>query len=199
MDQMDYYQTDATLEHEQHYNGMGMGMDMADMHSCRDPLPYPSPMALRQNYRDGRILLHSFAGTVSELTAVMQYLYNSNTLKATHPEMASLLHCISMTEMHHFQLLGTALVSLGIDPKYRTIASGRDGWWSPKPPTISYNKAPKMVLLENIDGERKAIDLYYRSIEMIEDQNIQALLRRIIMDEEMHIKLLTQALEGAEQ
>jgi bacterioferritin len=162
---------------------------------CRDPLPYPTSAATRENQRDGRILLHNYAGSVSELTASMQYIYGAHCLHDSNPELASLLECISITEMRHLKLLALSLVSLGIDPKYRTIASGRESWWSPRPPTVSYSANPQMIVLENIDGERKAIDQYIRSIDMIEDGNVNALLRRIIMDEEVHIKLLSQALQ----
>ena len=51
------------------------------------------------------------------------------------------------------------------------------------------------ALQSDIDDEHKAIEGYRNSIKLIDDPSIQAVLERIILDEQTHIKILNSMLE----
>ena len=171
-----------------------MMSEQTDRPTCHIDLPYPGLKCVTPNLTYARILLNDYAGSISELTAIMQYLYGQIQLKEEYPEISTLLMCISKTEMHHMALLGEAILSLGGDPQYRVMnARNMPSYWSAQP--LNYSKTAKKILIDSIAGEIKAIDQYEKHIQLIEDENIQALLKRIIMDEELHIKDMTEALD----
>ena len=55
-----------------------------------------------------------------------------------------------------------------------------------------YTTQLPQMLKNAIAGERKAIEIYQRQCGWIKEENIQSNLKRIIEDEEIHVKLLCQ-------
>jgi rubrerythrin len=81
--------------------------------------PYPPIRVERPNPRYARILQEDFAGTVSEMTAITQYLYHHFDMEPVLREVAELLEEISIVEMTHFEMLGELIKMLGGDPVYQ--------------------------------------------------------------------------------
>ena len=54
---------------------------------------------------------------------------------------------------------------------------------------IDYSVKVKDILIQNIKHERLAIETYKKHIEIIDDEDIKAILERIIEDEIVHIKI----------
>jgi rubrerythrin len=52
------------------------------------------------------------------------------------------------------------------------------------------------IIQSDIEGEQGAVAHYTRDIDRIPDEGIRALLRRIIMDEQRYIMVLTQLYAG---
>ena len=77
--------------------------------------PYPVPRVEQKNKEYAEILFNSFAGMVSEETAVHQYLYQHFILKEPYK---TILEKIAIVEMHHLNLLAETIFLLGEDPKY---------------------------------------------------------------------------------
>ncbi|MEG1972084.1 MAG: ferritin-like domain-containing protein [Oscillospiraceae bacterium] len=138
------------------------------------------------------IIFSLYAGKSSELTAVMRYLYDSTTFMSENREAAETIRKIGMCEMHHLNMLAQLLLKLGTTPKYHACDKGQFTWWNAGAPYMVYPTYLKMALLENLDSEKKAIDAYNNAIRAIDDNNITTLLRRIVMDEEHHINLLSE-------
>ncbi|MGI6168529.1 MAG: ferritin-like domain-containing protein [Christensenellales bacterium] len=153
----------------------------------RVDLPYPESRNLKKNRRFARILLNDYAGKTSEMTAIAQYVYQHMILKRTYPEVADALMGIAVTEMHHLDLLGEAIFGLGVLPKYRTIQNERPFWWSGA--EVDYEKTLRYILTANVEAEEAAIYEYQNTIRMINDPSIVALIRRIILDEELHVDI----------
>ncbi|MEG2203874.1 MAG: ferritin-like domain-containing protein [Oscillospiraceae bacterium] len=153
-------------------------------------LPYPPARACKPCERTARIISSAYAGCLSELSAAMQYFYQSLFFAPCYPEAAKTLGCISRCEMRHIRLLGELLVSLGCPPKYRaTTPQNASGWWNASPSFVHYDTRLESALLDNLSGEMKAIEFYRRAIQQIDDDGVCLLLRRIILDEEHHIEL----------
>lgn len=152
-------------------------------------LPYPEVESGPDNRRTVLLLMQDYAGVISEMSAVTQYVYGHIVLNKKAEDISKTLERISIAEMRHLELLGEAIVTLGGDPVY----ASRGRFWSAK--YISYVSRPREVLTENIKGEQDAIRQYKRHIEMIRNQSVVRLLERIILDEELHIRVLNELLE----
>lgn len=152
-------------------------------------LPYPSTQVREKNQAYANLLSIDYCGSVSEMSAITQYINNENRLACEKCPMAKTILGIAMAEMIHLQKLGELIFLLGghIDfaAKYR---NGRQKMWTPEYLDIPEN-AEKMILAD-IEAEKAAINQYRTHIKMIHDDDVNAVLGRIIQDEEYHIMLL---------
>lgn len=73
------------------------------------------------------------------------------------------------------------------------FAGGRRRWWSGSFP--NYCRNPRGAVQASLRGEMDAVGAYQAAATAIHDPKIQAVLRRIAMDEEHHVKLLREALQ----
>lgn len=153
------------------------------MKYCAD-LPYPEPQVEKENIEYAKILLFSYAGNVSEETAVNQYMYQHFVLDG---EVSNALRNIGIVEMHHLELLAETIKLLGMDPKYQIYNLDEIIPWTAD--FVPYGNNLKEMLDIDIEGETMAIVNYRKSIELIDDKYIRALLERIILDEEVHLKI----------
>lgn len=152
-------------------------------------LPYPEIRVQRRNRDYADLLSVDYCGFVSELSAITQYINNENRICAERCSMAGTLLGIAMAEMMHLQKLGELIVLLGgnIDFSSKT-SNGCSKLWTPEYLSIP-DRIDKM-LAADIEAEKEAIRQYEMHINMISDDCINAVLRRIILDEEYHIFLL---------
>lgn len=160
---------------------------------CSVDLPYPDPAACAPSEQQGRLILSSFSGKISELTAILQYFYDGIRLLEICPEVGNLFICISKTEMHHLMLLARLCCSFGVDPKYGFPIRNQHWWWNASPNVIRYSRGVGVALLGAIEEEKQQITQYSLAIDKLTDENAKQLLGRIIMDEEYHIDLLSEA------
>jgi len=150
--------------------------------------PYPPIKVLEPNPRYARILLDSYSGVVSEMTAINMYLYHHFDAEATLPEFADVVEGVAIVEMHHLEILAKLIILLGGDPRY----FGSDGtWWSGR--FVDYfTGEPCMQIDADIRAEQAAIKGYRLAIIEIDDPYVQAMLQRIIKDEQLHLDLFTE-------
>lgn len=175
-------------QHMQEYmQGQQQGHMGGHMHDSRYSisLPYPEIKVESKNPLYARILQDDYAGIVSEFTAVNQYVYHSLVAGGITKEIADALLGIAIVEMTHLHLLGEAIIKLGGNPVYRGTTSNMGQFWNGS--YVQYSTNTRNILIDDINSEKAAIANYRRHIELIGDKNIQKLLERIIMDEELHI------------
>lgn len=157
-------------------------------------LPYP-PLQVKEPNPYYASLLHiDYCGAVSELSAITQYINNENRLSYEKCPIAKTLLGIAIAEMMHLQKLGELICLLG--GKLDFSAQHRDGklhMWSPEYLTIPENT--RKMLLADIEAEKAAIKQYRMHMKAIQDNYINAVLARIIKDEEYHIMLLQSLLQ----
>lgn len=152
--------------------------------------PYPDITVSAPNSTYGKLLLIDYAGAISELTAVTQYEYGALRLSTAYPKIASVLRCIADVEMHHLNIIGTLIVKLGEDPKYAIIRRDKSLYWNAS--FVNYDQTVESILRQNISDERMQIGEYNKTLNQIDDPNIQAVIERIIDDEEQHIRVLNE-------
>ena len=152
-------------------------------------LPYPPIRVRGENRRYADLLSVDYCGSVSELSAITQYINNENRLSLEQCTIAKTLLGIAMAEMMHLQKLGELIVLLGgdIDFTARTC-NGQGKMWTPAYLTIPV--CMKKMIIADIEAERAAIEQYEAHMKMIQDDIVNAVLKRIILDEEYHIMLL---------
>ena len=157
-------------------------------------LPYP-PIQVRgrnQNYAD--LLSVDYCGAVSEMSAITQYINNENRLSCEKCPLAKTILGIAMAEMMHLQKLGELINLLGGDIDFIARQPGaKPKMWTPAYLTIPEN-ARKMIRAD-IESEKAAINQYRMHISMIKDDCVNAVLMRIIRDEEYHIIMLQALVE----
>lgn len=149
-------------------------------------LPYPPIQVRGRNPRYAELLMIDYCGSVSELSATLQYINNENRMCDENCSLARTILGIAMAEMIHLQKLGELIHLLGGNVCFE--AKEPDGLWSPSCLVLP-DHIPQM-LQADIDAEKAAIRQYKIHINTIQDDCVIDVLRRIILDEEYHIMIL---------
>lgn len=158
-------------------------------------LPYPPVQVRERNEAYAALISVDYCGAVSEMSAITQYINNENRLACEKCPLAKTLLGIAMAEMIHLQKLGELIYLLGgkvdFSARYR---NGRQLLWTPEYLDIPENA--RKMLLADIEAEEGAINQYVMHMKMIKDDCVNAVLARIIKDEEYHIMVLRALMEG---
>lgn len=157
-----------------------------------DSSPYPEIKVECTNLGYANLLMDDYAGIISEFTAISQYLYHHFYFEDIDEELGELLENVAITEMHHMEMLAETIIKLGGDPVIRGSYSTCGCYWNGS--FIHYGEELCERLKVDIDSEYKAIGEYRKHIELIDDHYIKRMLKRIILDEKVHIKLFNEAM-----
>lgn len=152
-------------------------------------LPYPPIQVKEKNLVYASLLSIDYCGSVSELSAITQYINNENRMSCMHCPLAKTILGIAMAEMMHLQKLGELIQLLGGKVDFAAKQqNGRMRLWTPEYLTLP-DQIEKMIAAD-IEAEQAAVNQYRMHIKMIRDADVNAVLGRIIKDEEYHIMLL---------
>lgn len=156
--------------------------------------PYP-PIAVEEPNRSYiNLLKGDFAAPKSELSSVLQYLYQGWMLKKNFPEISQDMHGIAVVEMHHLDIWGQVIPLLGGTSDYSCYQRGRTLIWNGT--DVFTCKNVRHMLLDNLAREKAAVAQYRQQASSIRDACIVALIERIILDEELHIQIFQKHLES---
>lgn len=156
-------------------------------------LPYPSLDSIEPDAISAKIISPAYSGQESELTAVMQYVYHHFYFEEGWEEIANGLMKIAIAEMEHFEILGKLLLKLGVDPVYTWCPPLKWNFYNTG--SVSYTKTPQKMLMDDITGELLAIKEYEKMISCLQNEEVSAVIARIILDEQLHVKILKGYLE----
>ncbi len=148
-------------------------------------IPYPEIKVKEKNIKLAKEILSSYAGSVSEDTAVHNYIFQYLILE--NDEIKNILKEIAIVEMHHLEILGELVKKLGLTPLYLSVSNDNTKWFSGE--YVTYEKELKNILLDNIRNEELAIKNYEKIIIGTDDEYVKYILKRIILDEKMHIQV----------
>lgn len=152
-------------------------------------LPYPPVQVREKNPAYANLLSTDYCGGVSEMSAITQYINNENRLSSVKCPLAKTILGIAMAEMIHLQKLGELIFLLGGDINFTAkFGNGKQKLWTPEYLTIP-GHIGKMILAD-IESEKAAINQYKMHMNVIKDDNINAVLSRIVQDETYHIMIL---------
>ena len=150
-------------------------------------LPYPEIKVEKKNLRYANILLHNYSGMVSELTTITQYVHHKFKVFESTPKLAEAFGGIAMVEMHHLDILGKVIELLGEDPRFWIRRKDKRYYWDAK--FVDYGTSIKEYLTYDIQAEVITIRDYNNVLNEISDPYITQIIERIILDEEVHLKI----------
>ena len=174
---------------EEKKNILAATCDFTSVRPIMMDLPYPPIQVSGKNQAYANLLSIDYCGSVSEMSAITQYINSENRLACEKCPVVKTILGIAMAEMIHLQKLGELIFLLG--GKIDFIARQQDGrqkMWTPEYLTLSDNT--RSVLMVGIESEKAAINQYKTHMKMIKDTYVSAVLERIIRDEEYHIMML---------
>lgn len=176
-------------------NSLASTCNFAGVKPIMMDLPYPEVKVKEKNQAYANLLSIDYCGSVSEMSAITQYINNVNCMSCERCPMAKIILGIAMAEMIHLQKLGEFIFLLGgnIDFVAR-YQNGRQKMWTPEYLTLS--KDAGKIIAAGIESEKAAINQYRVHMKMINDSDINAVLERIIRDEEYHIMLLQALMDS---
>lgn len=150
--------------------------------------PYPPIQVNCPNLTYAHEMLSNMADIASEMSDISRYFYISVVTQEHYRWISTCFHHISIVEMHHLKIFSELALQLGEDPRL-WYGQNNKNWWSP-----SYTDYPcKLCALvaESINSEKKAINKYSKQANGIHDIHIVKNLKRIILDEEIHLQTFT--------
>lgn len=155
-------------------------------------LPYPSTDGLLPDQASAKIIAPAYAAAHSETTAILQYVYHSFWFGEVNRENdKALVEGIAICEMHHLEILGNALLKLGVDPKFVAEPPAPTHFYNTS--AVSYSKTPVKMLLDDVAGEMGAIKGYESMLRRLKNEAVAAIIQRILLDEYLHLDRLRAA------
>lgn len=157
-------------------------------------LPYPSTDGLTTDLHSIRIIAPAYASTgASEMNASLQYIYQHFIFKKLGmKEIADTVEDIAITEMRHIDLLGTMIAQMGADPVYTQNLMRRMNYYSTE--RINYATSPQRMIIADIADELAAIEQYKSMAARLKNEQVAAVISRIILDEKIHVEKLKEIL-----
>jgi len=133
------------------------------------------------------LLKEDYAGENGELGGVLQYVFQ-HIQSEDNDSFANAILQIAIVEMTHLDMLGDAIKTLGGSAAFD---NGRYYWDSSN---VNYATGFKEMLAANIEAEKTAIANYRSHAAQTGNVSVKALLERIIMDEELHLRFFEETL-----
>ena len=156
----------------------------------KQKLPYPTIDACK-DARSAKLIAPFYAGKRGELASVSQCLYQSIRLSAKQKEVgAEILERIAESDALHFQLLGKALLALGVDPVLSVAPPQKKKWFDTS--AVSTVQEPCAMVLETLMFKRQTAQSYTAAASKVQNEEVQHLLLRIALDEKNHATALSE-------
>ena len=122
-----------------------------------------------RNLQALRALSPAYAGRNGELTAALQYVYQSILLDGCgKTQEAKTILKIAVQEMHHLEKLGGLLVSFGVPPVFTACPPYPVAYYSAA--NVDYVRQLPQMLDSDIRAEREAIACYTRILRTVREK-----------------------------
>ncbi len=105
---------------------------------------------------------------------------------------ADTLVAIAIAEMHHLDILGEAMLKLGVNPRFVQYPNSKCYFDTS---CVSQSVMPQKMIMDDIQGEMDAIAEYKKMLFVLKNENVAAVIQRIIIDEQLHLETLKEMLE----
>lgn len=156
-------------------------------------LPYPDTSNLATDIVAGRIISFAYASLKGELNAILQYTYHSFYFAKYSKEYAQLMESIAIAEMMHLEMLGKTMLQLGVDPRYIQYPTQPTSFYDTS--AVASSKHPKKMVMDDLEGELNAIADYQKMMFLLKNEEVAALIQRIVLDEQLHVEKLRELMQ----
>ncbi|MDR2647086.1 MAG: ferritin-like domain-containing protein [Oscillospiraceae bacterium] len=168
-------------------------MDLSDFIA---DFSYPEIGSPKKNQTYARMILNDCGGMVSEMSSYALYEYDAVITRGDEL-LSPAFQQIRNTERKHLEIFLELAFALGADPRLWEVSpqpqSTKMRYWSPS--RLPYAANTKVMLQNAIALERASIAVYEKQLNEIKDESVQNILRRILIDEQMHMSLFRALLE----
>ncbi len=148
---------------------------------------------IKEDFATLRLIAPAYAGKDGELTAVLQYVYQSVIFgEAGKTDVARAIVKIAVEEMHHLEILATVIAKLGAPPVYTACPPYPVGYYSAS--CVNYNKNPRQMLCADICAEENAVMGYENILLRLKNPPVAAVVTRILEQEKEHLKTFNELL-----
>lgn len=155
--------------------------------------PFPTTDGICPDCYSLAVISPAYATSTGELNAILQYLYHYfNFEKRGYKEYAETLESIAVAEMLHLKLLGETILALGAQPIYCQNPPTAYNFYSAK--FVSYSCNLINMIEDDIMGEKIAICQYTKMLKRLKNEQIKAIVSRILEDEKLHLTALKEIL-----
>ncbi len=153
--------------------------------------PYPEIVDANDDKHTVAILKNLATAREGELTAVLQYIYQSVESDKVMEDVGKILEEIAIVEMMHLDMLMHAITDFGGVAKYE---DSYGNYFSTN--CLNYTIKLKDMLENNIRAENIAIANYTEAIKHVSNNSLKKLFARIIEDEQCHIAIFKYLLNN---
>ncbi|MBQ8426600.1 MAG: manganese catalase family protein [Clostridia bacterium] len=151
--------------------------------------PYPIIEDVFCDKYSATVISPAYCGLHGELNAVLSYTRgNFNYADAVDEKTSELFMGIALAEMHHFNLLGQTLLSLGARPNLAECSPFTSSDNLKQKTTLS--RAPEKILADSIAMEMVVIYGYEKMLKLLKNRQVYAIIERILEDERLHLEIL---------
>ncbi|MDD4291668.1 MAG: ferritin family protein [Clostridia bacterium] len=152
--------------------------------------PYPEIEGATASPATVKIIQQLYSSRHSEVVAILNYSYQHFVSDQVNKEIADILIKIGTVEMHHMDLLASAILDFGGNPIYADSQNNPlSGTW------VNYLTNIVRILEFDIVEEEKAYEAYLLAAKAVENESLKALFERIALDEQRHAEILTDLLK----
>ena len=139
------------------------------------------------------VISPAYASSTGELNAVLQYIYHSlNFDRQGMKEIAETLEGIAIAEMIHLKLLGKTISALGASPIYCQNPPTAFNFYSTK--YVAYSRDLINMIEDDIMAEKHAICQYSKMLSRLKNEQVKAIVSRILGDEKLHLEAFKEIL-----
>ena len=151
--------------------------------------PFPTTEGICPDAYSLAVISPAYASSTGELNAILQYMYHFfNFEKNGLGDYAETLESIAIAEMLHLKLLGETIMALGSQPIYCQNPPTAYNFYSAK--FVSYSRNLVNMIEDDIVDEQNTICRYKKMLQRLKNEQVKAIVSRILEDEKLHLKTL---------
>ena len=151
--------------------------------------PFPTTDGICPDAYSLAVISPAYASSTGELNAILQYLYHYFHFEHQGlKEYAETLEGIAIAEMFHLKLLGETITALGAQPIFCQYPPTAYNFYSAK--FVAYSRNIVNMIEDDIMGEKHAICQYKKMLTRLKNEQVRAIVSRILEDEKLHLELL---------
>lgn len=155
---------------------------------------YPTLAEIKPDGAALRSISPAYAGREGELTAVLQYVYQSIVFgEIGKAEISKEILKIAVSEMRHLEVLGTVISKLGAPPVFTACPPYPVGYYSAS--CVNYSRNPRQMLASDVCAEENAIAMYERVLLSLKNPPVTSIVSKILEEEREHLKIFNDLLE----